>query len=80
MDNQSIPDEILLHIIRYLGARYTHNLRDSTLVSRRWHLIAASIPLSTIAVSSLGDLSRLCGSHSFRLRSLRVSPWLTSWH
>lgn len=60
MATRDFPDEILLHIAHYVGAHSTHDLRDLALVGRRWYLITAPILLSTIAVSSLGDLVRLC--------------------
>ncbi|KAF8598035.1 hypothetical protein BDV93DRAFT_355067 [Ceratobasidium sp. AG-I] len=60
MHTHEFPDEILLLIVHYLGAGSTHQLRNLALVGRRWYLIAAPVLLSTIAVSSLGDLVRLC--------------------
>lgn len=70
MQTHEFPDEILLQITNYLGARSTHDLRDLALVSRRWHLITAPILLSTISVSSLGDLAQLC-DHLASAREVR---------
>ncbi|QRV83140.1 F-box-like protein [Ceratobasidium sp. AG-Ba] len=60
MDTRYFPDEILLDIVHYVGCCSSHDLRGIALVSRRWYLVAAPELLSTVRVTSLGDLVRLC--------------------
>lgn len=58
--NVRFPNEILLHISKVLGEDSTLYLKPFSLLNRRWHSEVAPILLSTISVSSLGELVELC--------------------
>ncbi|KAF8607176.1 hypothetical protein BDV93DRAFT_520066 [Ceratobasidium sp. AG-I] len=55
-----LPNEILLNILSLVGDYSTTDLKPLALLNRQWHRVVAPTLLSTIAVSSLGDLMELC--------------------
>lgn len=58
--DEKLPTEILLRILALVGEDSTLYLGPVVLLNRRCHGLAAPILLSTISVSSLGNLMKLC--------------------
>ncbi|KAG9121454.1 hypothetical protein FRC07_002588 [Ceratobasidium sp. 392] len=58
--SHKLPNEIVLNISTWVAKDSSLNLKPLTLVDRQWHTVVAAALLSTISVSSLGNLLELC--------------------
>ncbi|KAG8762710.1 hypothetical protein FRC12_008899 [Ceratobasidium sp. 428] len=58
--SHKLPNEILLNISAWVANNSSLDLKPLTLVDRQWYSVAAPSLLSTISVTSLGNLLELC--------------------
>ncbi|KAG8712825.1 hypothetical protein FRC09_019425 [Ceratobasidium sp. 395] len=58
--SHKLPNEIVLNISTWVAKDSSLDLKPLTLVDRQWHSVVAPPLLSTISVSSLGNLLALC--------------------
>ncbi|KAG8781350.1 hypothetical protein FRC12_021955 [Ceratobasidium sp. 428] len=58
--SHKLPNEILLNISAWVANDSSLDLKPLTLVDRQWYSVAAPSLLSTISVTSLGNLLELC--------------------
>ncbi|KAG8717474.1 hypothetical protein FRC09_014228, partial [Ceratobasidium sp. 395] len=58
--SHKLPNEVALNISTWVAKDSSLDLKPLTLVDRQWHSVVAPPLLSTISVSSLGNLLALC--------------------
>ncbi|KAG8719675.1 hypothetical protein FRC08_002274 [Ceratobasidium sp. 394] len=58
--SRTLPNEIVLNISAQVGRDSSLDLKPLTLVDHQWHTVVSPSLLSTITVSSLGNLLELC--------------------
>ena len=69
--SDKLPAEIIIRILFLIGEESTLYLKPFTLLNQQWHALAAPILLSTISVTSLGNLVKLCEKISSPKNTLR---------